>query len=594
MKTKRGKKDLSRYLELAFSQARELVYIKDSQLRFLTCNWAFADFFGLDSPEAVQGATAASLMSALNAERDTETDTEAMQSTLSTRSILTFDEGDGEKRVFSCMKVPLKELDSPAGIFCIMRDITHEEREIESFKSREAVNEAIIRNAPVGISVRDSVGNLLIYNKAWKTIWGSTDDDIAEDMKRVRTELKLDNSDSYLSGYSDKLVKIYTEGGELFIPEIKTHAVRKDGLAVWVSQHFYAIMNPDGTVQAVVVITVDISDQVYSRRALRTTQQNYRNLSETIPVGVFRSEVRENALILSMNPAFRRMFGFDESTGQEVRLRELLARRDEEDEILEQLEKDGRVNTRELRMKRSDGSTFWASLTISTLTAASVTIAEGVVNDITGRMNAFMQLEKTIEGTVMAMSRLVDMKDPYTSGHQKRVADLSCAIAAELGLKNDLIDGLRLAGVLHDIGKMAVPTEILTKPGSITRSEVLLLREHAENGYDILKSIDFPWPVADIVLQHHERIDGSGYPMGLKGPQILTEARILAVADVVEAMATMRPYRGSKGLHEALQTITAGSGILFDRQVTEACVRLFMEKGYSLPELDPMQGGTFS
>ena len=140
---------------------------------------------------------------------------------------------------------------------------------------------------------------------------------------------------------------------------------------------------------------------------------------------------------------------------------------------------------------------------------------------------------------------------------------------------------------------MAVPTEILTKPGSITRSEVLLLREHAENGYDILKSIDFPWPVADIVLQHHERIDGSGYPMGLKGPQILTEAKILAVSDVVEAMATMRPYRGSKGLHEALQTITAGSGILYDRQVVEACVRLFMERNYKLPDIDPLYGSTF-
>ena len=116
----------------------------------------------------------------------------------------------------------------------------------------------------------------------------------------------------------------------------------------------------------------------------------------------------------------------------------------------------------------------------------------------------------------------------------------------------------------------------------------------SENGYDILKSIDFPWPVAEIVLQHHERIDGSGYPMGIRGPQILTEARILAVADVVEAMATMRPYRGSKGLHEALQTITAGSGILYDRQVAEACVRLFMEKGYKLPDTDPLDGNTLT
>ncbi len=578
------RKDLNRYLELAFDQASELVYIKDSKLRYLTCNWSFADFFGLDSPEAVHGLSPSDLMPALAAGTDLETDSAAMETGNSSRSIISFDETDGLKRVFSCMKVPLRELDTPAGIFCMMRDITHEEREIQAFRSNEAVNAAIIRNAPVGISVRDSFGNLLLYNKTWQSIWGSTDEDLEKELAEKKTELKLDTTDSYLSGFSSRLLEIYNKGGELFIPEVKTHSVRSDGLAVWVSQHFYAIMNPDGTVQCVVVITVDISDQVYGRKALRTTQENYRNLSETIPVGVFRIEVRENALILSTNPAFRRMFGFDSSDRLDVRLIDLLHRREDETEILRTLNETGRLDTIELLMRKADGSKFWASLTASTLTAASVLIAEGVVNDITGRMQAFRQLEKTIEGTVLAMSRLVDMKDPYTSGHQKRVADLACAIAEELGMKNSMADGLRLAGMLHDIGKMAVPSEILTKPGAITRSEVLLLREHAENGYDILKSIDFPWPVADIVLQHHERIDGSGYPMGLKGPQILLEAKILAVADVVEAMATMRPYRGSKGLHEALQTITAGSGIHFDRQVAEACVRLFMEKGYELPE----------
>jgi len=564
------KKELGRYLELAFNQARELVYIKDSQLRFLTCNWPFADFFGLDSPEAVHGVTAASLMPPLAADKDLQTDKEALSTNNSSRSVLTFSEADGENRLFSCLKVPLRELDSPAGIFCIMRDITHEEIQMQSFKSREAVNEAIIRNAPVGISVRDALGNLLLHNKTWQTIWGTTDEEIANDMSGKKSSLKLDSSDSYLSAYTDKLLAIYTQGGELFVPEVKTHAVRKDGLKIWVSQHFYAIMNPDNTVQCVVVITVDISDQVYGRKALKTTQENYRNLSETIPVGVFRAEVRENALILSMNPAFRRMFGFNEQTGQEVRLRDLIKSDKEEEQILTLLREQGKVDTREMLMKKSDGSVFWASLTVSALTAASVTIAEGVVNDITGRMEAFQQLEKTIEGTVLAMSRLVDMKDPYTSGHQKRVAHLACAIAGELGLKRELIDGLRIAGILHDVGKMAVPTEILTKPGSITRSEVLLLREHAENGYDILKSIEFPWPVADIVLQHHERIDGTGYPGKLRGREISLHARIVAVADTFDAIISPRVYHLGKPSHIALREIKKHRGTRFDSVVVDA------------------------
>jgi len=584
---KNEQEQLSRYLELAFNQAKELVYIKDSKLRFLTCNWSFADFFGMDTPEKAEGLCSSDLMSPLTAEEDTRTDKQAIQSSVTLSTMLTFDEGDNKSRVFSCLKAPLIELDSTIGIFCIMRDITSEEDQMEEYRNREAVNSAIIRNAPVGISVRDSVGNLLSYNKAWQKIWDSSDEKVKADMNYTRTELKLDDSDSYLYSYHDKLINVYTTGGEFFVPEVKTNR-KKDGLEVWVSQHFYAIMNPDNSVQRVVVLTVDISDHVYSRKALKTTQQNYKKLSETIPVGVFRSEIRENSLILSMNPAFRRMFGFSEGKDLNVRITDLLANPAEERNIINLLQRKGRIDNCEIILKKADGSTFWASFTMSTLKEASVSIAEGVITDITGRMNAFKQLQKTIDGVVLAMSRLVDMKDPYTSGHQKRVADLSCAIGEELGMKPHLIDGLRIAGILHDIGKMAVPTEILTKPGAITRSEMLLLREHAEDGYDILKSIDFPWPVADIVLQHHERIDGSGYPLGLKCSEIRLEAKILAVADVVEAMATMRPYRASLGLHEALQTITAGSGIYFDRQVVEACMRLFMEKNYHLPEEDSL------
>lgn len=580
-KNKHGQ--LNKHLELAFNQAKELVCIKDSQLRYLTCNWSFADFFGMDSPEKVEGLRSEDLMSTLTAEEDIRTDKQAMESSITLRAVLTFHEGEEQTRVFSCLKVPLLELDSAIGVFCIMRDITNEEVQMEEYRSREAVNSAIILNAPVGISVRDSVGNLLSYNKAWQRIWNNSDEDIQTDMKRTRTELHLDTTDSYLSDYKEKLLKVYTSGDEFFVPEVKTEK-RRDELEVWVSQHFYAIMNPDKTVQRVVVLTVDISDQVYSRKALKTTQQNYKKLSETIPVGVFRSEIRENGLILSMNPAFKRMFGIPEDKGHNMRISDILAHPDEEAKLVDLLQRKGRIDNREIILKKANGSTFWASFTMSTLTEAAVSISEGVITDITGRMNAFKQLQATIDGVVLAMSRLVDMKDPYTSGHQKRVADLACAIGEELGLKTELVDGLRIAGILHDIGKMAVPTEILTKPGAITRSEMLLLREHAEDGYDILKSIDFPWPVAEIVLQHHERIDGSGYPLGIKGPAIRLEAKILAVADVVEAMATMRPYRASLGLHEALQTITAGSGVYFDRQVVEACMRLFMEKGYQLSE----------
>jgi putative nucleotidyltransferase with HDIG domain len=174
------------------------------------------------------------------------------------------------------------------------------------------------------------------------------------------------------------------------------------------------------------------------------------------------------------------------------------------------------------------------------------------------------------------------MKDPYTSGHQQRVSDLARAIATEMGLSADRQDFIRTASTIHDIGKIAIPTEILSNPTKLTALEFNLIKTHPQSGYDILKDIDFPWPVADIVLQHHERMDGSGYPQGLKEDDILLEARILAIADVVEAIAFHRPYRPAMGINLALEEISRNKGILYDAEAVDACLKLFREKDYTL------------
>ncbi len=183
-------------------------------------------------------------------------------------------------------------------------------------------------------------------------------------------------------------------------------------------------------------------------------------------------------------------------------------------------------------------------------------------------------------GIIQAISGTVEIRDPYTAGHQRRTADLARAIAREMGLAEDLRDGLRMAGSIHDLGKVAIPAEILSKPTKLTDLEYHLIQDHPQIGHDILKDIEFPWPVAEIILQHHERIDGSGYPRGLKGDEILWEARILTVADVVEAMASYRPYRPALGIDKALEEISKNSGILYDPKVVDACLRLFKNKGY--------------
>ncbi len=212
----------------------------------------------------------------------------------------------------------------------------------------------------------------------------------------------------------------------------------------------------------------------------------------------------------------------------------------------------------------------------------------GIYRDITDRKKAeeklkksYQQLERAMEGTVNTIAKLVETRDPYTAGHQVRVAELAYAIAQELGLPSERKDAIKFAAMIHDIGKISIPTEILSKPGRLSELEFRLIKNHPLSAYEILENIDFPWPIAQTVLQHHERTDGSGYPGGLRGEEILLEAKILAVADVVEAMSSDRPYRPGLGLNRALDEIQDKTGTFFDKTVTQACLTLFQEKGFS-------------
>ena len=211
-------------------------------------------------------------------------------------------------------------------------------------------------------------------------------------------------------------------------------------------------------------------------------------------------------------------------------------------------------------------------------------IASDLSNDIRGLKleiqlkNTMKQLQRALYETIDAITLMSEIKDPYTSGHQKRVAIISSAIATELGLSKDAIDGIYVAGLLHDVGKISVPNDILAKPGKLNEGEFIIIKNHPIVSYNILEHIEFPWPISSIVNQHHERIDGSGYPYGILGEKMSVGSRILSVADVVEAMTAHRPYRPALGLKKALSEIENNKGILYDREITEACVKVFKEK----------------
>jgi putative nucleotidyltransferase with HDIG domain len=216
-----------------------------------------------------------------------------------------------------------------------------------------------------------------------------------------------------------------------------------------------------------------------------------------------------------------------------------------------------------------------------------IKLNEQLKQDIARRESAEAEVQSTLDklrsamgGVVQAMALTVERRDPYTAGHQRRVADLARAVAAEMALSTHQIDGIRMAGLIHDLGKICVPAEILSKPGQLTELEHTLIQDHPQVGYEILKEIEFPWPVAQIVLQHHERLDGSGYPVGLSGDDIIIEAKTLAVADVVEAMASHRPYRPTLGRDMAIEEISQNRGVLYDADVVDACMKLLQEKDF--------------
>jgi len=248
-----------------------------------------------------------------------------------------------------------------------------------------------------------------------------------------------------------------------------------------------------------------------------------------------------------------------------------------------------RSRTLELELIRKDGSLVPVEVKCTFLRDAQARPVEvlAIARDISERKKAQEEARQNterligaMEHAIQAMTIVVEMRDPHTAGHQQRATQLACAIAKEMGLSKERIGGLRLAGLIHDIGKVRVPAEILMNPDGLSEPEFMMIKAHPRLGYEILRTIDFPWPVAQIVLQHHERMDGSGYPSGLSGEDIIMEARILAVSDVVDAMASHRPYRAALGIDKALEEISQNKGVLYDSKAVDACLTLFRNKKF--------------
>ena len=258
--------------------------------------------------------------------------------------------------------------------------------------------------------------------------------------------------------------------------------------------------------------------------------------------------------------------------------------------ILIQVRGGGAKRLGEFRLQPGEGAPFAVSVNVSAQTDHRDQLVRmlWLLRDVREgkaeeeRLKSLLsRLKSSFHGIVDAVAEAVEIKDPQTAGHQRRVAQLAVAIAREMGFSLNRLEGIRVAGLLHDIGKIAIPIEILSKPGELSHLEGEFIKSHCQVGFDLLKNIDFPWPVLQAILQHHERLDGSGYPAGLTDEDIILEARILGVADVMEAMTCARSYGPAQGIDQALEEIHQKSGILYDPEVVDICLKLFVEKGFS-------------
>ena len=346
--------------------------------------------------------------------------------------------------------------------------------------------------------------------------------------------------------------------------------------------NYYPYYSKDKKIIGFVVNGRDITE----RKRAEEEQRLHAAMMDNVAEGVYLIGL-DDLRIKWTNERFTRMFGYDpgEMIGKRVDILNAPTERTPTETriaIVDVLKETGEWHG-EVRNIKRDGTHFWCYANVSLFDHPEYgKIMVSAHTDITERKQAEERLRKSMDATIDTMSKIIEARDPYTSGHQHRVCQLAVSLAQELGLSEDKVEGVRIASLIHDIGKISLPTEILSKPTKLTDIEFSLIKDHSRIGYDILKSIEFSYPIAKTVLQHHERLDGTGYPNKVKGDEIILEAKIIGIADVVEAMSSHRPYRPALGIDRALEEISQNRGTLYDPEVVNACLKLFKEKGFKL------------
>jgi PAS domain S-box-containing protein/putative nucleotidyltransferase with HDIG domain len=461
-------------------------------------------------------------------------------------------------------------------------DITERKRAEEELRKSEERFKLIFEYAPDAYYLNDLKGNFIDGNKAAEKTTGYKREELIGgsflklnllplDQLPKAAKLLANNAMGRPTGPDEFILN--RKSGDKVPVEISTHPVKFENRTV------------------VLGIARDITERMRTEEARRQAEENFRRSMNESPLGI--RIVSAKGETLYANRAILDIYGYKDI--EELKSTPVKNRYTPESYAEYQSRKKKRMNGEdysseyEISIIRKTGENRRLRVFRKEILWNGQKQFQAIYQDITDRKRAEEQLQKSLQQTkkvleevVWTLSLIVEKRDPYTAGHQCRVAELACAIAGELNLPEVQIEGIRVAGLIHDIGKMNVPAEILSKTGRLSEAEFNLIRTHAQVGKEILESIDFPWPVAQIVHQHHERLNGTGYPHGLSAEKIILEAKIIAVADVVEAMASHRPYRPALGVEKALEEISSQRDLLYDLQVVDGCRELFGKKGYKL------------
>ena len=474
------------------------------------------------------------------------------------------------------------------------RDITDRKKAEETLSKSEAQYRLLADNMRDQVWLMDLNLKPTYISPSVKRLRGYTLEELAQlPLDRQLTATSLQSAMEFFSIEMSKALADPT----YFARPLELEWYCKDGSTLCTENTFSQVQDENGKLLSLLGVGRDITERKQMEEALKDSEAKYRLLADNTVDGVWLLDM--NLKLMYCSPASEKQSGFTLQEIKEMSLEQYFTPESLKvvtEAFLEAMPKAEAdpdykdVLTLELEFYKKDGTAFWAECKFSIIRdkhGKPVSIL-AQARDITERRlsqekleKSYESIKKTLNDAIDIMVKIVEMRDPYTAGHQRKVADLATAIAREMKLEDTRIDQLRIAAVIHDIGKIYVPSDILSKPGKLSDIEFGLIKTHPQYGYDIVKDMDFPCAVAKVVLQHHERLDGSGYPNQLKGADALLEAKILAVADVVEAMASYRPYRPSLGIDKALEEISKNRGRLYDPDVVDACLSVF-QKGYKL------------